>query len=130
MVTLLLGFAIQKGYIKSLNQYILDFLPEYKGLPLADQVIIADLSRMSSGLDWEENYYTPLNPTAKAYYGTNVSQLIFSRRFIDQPGKTFKYLSANTQILKILLRRATKKSMTNYVEEKLWNPLEMSQTAL
>lgn len=73
IVTLLLGFTTQDGYIKSLDQPILNFLPEYKGLVLADQVTIADLSHMSLGLDWEENYYTQLNPSTKAYYGTNVS---------------------------------------------------------
>lgn len=86
---------------------------------------------MSSGLDWKENYHPPFNnPTAKAYYGTNVEQLVFSKKFIEEPGKKFKYINANTQLLTTLLCKATKKSLVDYCSEKIWNSLKMSQSAL
>ena len=67
--TLLVGKAIEDGYIKSLDQKITDFLPEYKDDPFGSLCTVGDLSAMTSGYDWEEDYYFPLNPTAKAYYG-------------------------------------------------------------
>lgn len=131
IVSLLLGFAIQDGYIKSINQYIIDFLPEYKGTLYSNQVKIVDLLQMSSGLDWKENYNNLFNNLlAKVYYGNNIEKLIFSKKFIKKPGINFKYITANTQILTILLYRAIKKKLIIYANEKMWNPLGMNQNAL
>lgn len=130
VVTLLLGFAIQDGYIKDLDQPILDFLPEYKNIPFSDQVRVGDLSRMSSGLEWNESYRSPLNPTTKAYYGTHLEEQVLSKKFIEKPGKRFNYLSINTEILAILIRRATGKTLAKYTQEKIWEPLGMEQSAL
>lgn len=130
VVTLLLGFSIQDGYIKSMDQSILDFIPEYKNINFSDKVTVGDLSRMSSGLEWDENYYSLLNPTVKAYYGTHLEEQVLSKKFIEKPGNKFRYLSINTEILAILIRRATGKTLARYAQEKIWGPLGMEQSAL
>ncbi len=44
----------------------------------------------------------------------------------QEPGKQFEYLSGNTQLLGLALERALKeKTITSYLEEKIWKPLEM-----
>lgn len=128
--TLLIGKAIEDGYIKSLDQKITDFLPEYKNDPFGSKCTIGDLAAMTSGYDWEEEYYFPLNPTAKAYYGDDLEKQILARKFTSEPGKKFKYLSGNTQLLGIILKRALKgKSISQYTQETLWQPMGMEYDA-
>lgn len=129
IVTMLLGKAIEQGYIKSMNQPITDFLPEYKDDSLAQKCTVGDLSAMTSGYDWEEDYYFPLNPTAKAYYGRNIEKQMLKRRFSEEPGGHFKYLSGNTQLLGIILERAIGISMSQYLQEEFWQPMGMENDA-
>lgn len=129
MVTLLLGKAIEEGYISGLDQSIVDFLPEYEDDSLARLCTVGDLSAMTAGYDWSENYYLPLNPTAKAYYGRDITEQMLSRKFIHNSGEEFNYLSGVTQLLGIVITRATKKPLSFYLSEKFWKPLGMRTPA-
>lgn len=129
LVTLLAQKAIEDGYIKSWEQLITDYLPEYKDDLNTQKCTLADLSKMTSGFDWKEGYYFPLNPTSKAYYGKNMDEVILNRKFIQTPNTKWKYLSGNTQLLGYIITRATKKALSEYLSEKFWKPLGMSQDA-
>jgi len=129
IVTMLLGKAIEQGYIKSLDQPITDFLPEFNDDEFAKKCTVGDLSAMTSGYDWQEDYYWPLNPTAKAYYGSNIEKQMLKRSFIQQPGEHFNYLSGNTQILGIILQRAVGISLSQYLQEEFWQPMGMENDA-
>lgn len=129
VVTMLLGKAIEQGYIKSIDQPITDFLPEYKNDPLAQKCTVGDLSAMTSGYDWLEDYYLPLNPTAKAYYGRNIEKQMLKIGFIEEPGGHFNYLSGNTQLLAIILERAVGISVSRYLQEEFWQPMGMEDDA-
>ena len=63
----LLGKAISNGYIKSLDQPVGDFFPEFSE-GLAAQMTVGDLSSMASGTNWDEKYYSPLSITTRAYF--------------------------------------------------------------
>lgn len=125
VVTMMLGKAIEQGYIKSLDQPITDFLPEYIGDKYAEMCTVGDLSAMTSGYDWQEDYYFPLNPTAKAYYGRQLEKQILARGFNSEPGGHFKYLSGATQLLGIVLERAVGVSLAQYLQEEFWQPMGM-----
>ncbi|MFX5634506.1 serine hydrolase, partial [Acinetobacter baumannii] len=70
VVSILIGAAIKEGKIKSVEQPVGDFLPEFKEGEKAN-VKIVDLLTMSSGTDWNESYWNPLSVTAEIYYGTD-----------------------------------------------------------
>lgn len=129
VVTMLLGKAIEQGYIKSLDQPITDFLPEFKDDEFGKMCTVGDLSAMTSGYDWSEDYYLPLNPTAKAYYGDNIEKQMLKRSFIQKPGGHFNYLSGDTQLLAIVIQRATKRSISQYLQEEFWQPMGMEEDA-
>ena len=130
ITTILLGKAIEEGYISSLEQKITDFLPEFLNDSLGCLATVGDLSAMRSGFDWTEDYYSPFNMTTEAYYGDNIEKQLLKRHFIDRPGGHFKYLSANTQLLSIVLKRATKKNLAFYLSEEFWQPMGMESDAL
>jgi CubicO group peptidase (beta-lactamase class C family) len=44
------------------------------------------------------------------------------------PNMEFHYSSANTQLLALIIERITNKSVSNYLETKIWQPLGMETT--
>lgn len=122
----LLGKAIIDGYITSLDQPISDFFTSFKGA----STTVGDLSSMASGLDWEESYTSPFSVTARAYYDDNLAETILNQKVVEEPGKSFKYLSGNTQLLGMIIQKATGKPLAQYLSESFWKPMGMEQDAL
>jgi len=118
----LLGKAIQEGYIKSLNQPVSDFIPEFsKGL--AAKMTVGDLSSMASGTSWDERYYSPFSIVTRAYFDDNLEKVMLGLNITTEPGMAFKYSSGDTQILAMVIEKATGKKMYNYLTESFWKPL-------
>lgn len=126
-ISALVGIAIEEGYIKSVNDRItnyLDFLD--KNDPIGfDKVTIQDLLDMRSGIAFGENYFNPFGDIAKYYYGNNLKKYVRHLKMETEPGKKFKYISLNTQLLGLILEKATGRPLSTYLQEKLWTPLGM-----
>ncbi len=105
MVTALMGMAIQEGAIKGLQQPVSDFFPEFK-TGLAAKMTVADLASMSSGLNWDESYYSPFSVTTRAYFDDDLEGLILGLDVVDEPGQRFRYLSCNMQLLAMVVEKA------------------------
>lgn len=126
IVTSLLGKAIMDGHIKSLNQPISDFYPQYKG----KKTTVGDLSSMASGLDWVEHYTSPFSITARANYDDDLGDTILDLKITETPGQSFKYLSGSTQLLGMIIQKATGKQLAEYLSESFWQPLGFETDAL
>ncbi|MCU4177108.1 serine hydrolase domain-containing protein [Carboxylicivirga sp. N1Y90] len=129
IVALLIGAAIEDGYIQSVDQKASDFLPhleKYNGKELT----IRHLLNMSSGSSWDESYSSPLSMTTKAYYGDRLDNLVNELKIVEIPGEIFEYKSGDTQILAHILREATGQNLSHYASQKLWKPLGARQPAL
>ena len=129
ITTSLLFKAIDDGYIKSLDQPITDFYPDFKG-KFADECQVGDLASMASGLNWEEDYYNPFSMTAKAYYDDDISQVIEDCKITTKPGLSFNYLSGNTQLLAMIIENAVDMPLADYLSESFWQPMGMRNKAL
>jgi CubicO group peptidase (beta-lactamase class C family) len=126
ITTSLLGKAIMEGHIKSLNQPISDFYSEYKNT----KTTVGDLASMSSGLDWVEDYTGPFSITARANYDNDLAETILNQKIVKTPGKSFEYLSGNTQLLGMIIQKATGKKLSHYLSESFWKPLGATENAL
>lgn len=122
----MLGKAINEGYIKSLNQPLSDFYPEFSYA----KTTLGDLASMASGLDWLEHYKNPFSITAKANYSSNLEALMLDTKITGTPGKAFSYKSGDTQLLGMVIQKATGKKLAQYLSESFWQPLGMTQDAL
>jgi CubicO group peptidase (beta-lactamase class C family) len=128
-LSILVGIAIDEGKVKSVDQPVGDFLPEFKEGEKS-KITIKHLLTMSSGLNFDEDYISPFAYPAKAYYGDDLAKLTYSYKVIDEPGKKFKYLSGNSELLGFILQKATGKTISEYMSEKLWQPLGAKNSAL
>ncbi|MEZ4881990.1 MAG: serine hydrolase domain-containing protein [Flavobacteriaceae bacterium] len=122
----MLGKAIDDGFIKTLEQPVGDFYPQYVGTGLT----VGDLSSMASGLDWDESYSNPFGMTARAYYDSDLAETILKLKVVDSPGVRYKYLSGNTELLAMVIQKATKKPLADYLEESFWQPMGTENPAL
>ena len=128
-ISTLIGIAIKEEKIKSVDQKVCAFLPNFCEGRNAG-LTIKDLLTMSSGLNWKEDYYNPIGQTSEAYYGNDVSGLMNNLKVVETPGKVFKYHSSCTQLLTFILEVASEKTISDYASEKLWKPMGAKHPAL
>jgi len=129
IVSLLVGIAIDEGYIKSIDESIANYLPEFNRDP-EKKITIKNLLTMSSGLSWDEAYTSLFSITTQGYYGDKIKETAMSLRTITEPGKQFIYRSGDTQLLSFIVEKVTGKTISKYAEEKLWKPMHASKPAL
>ncbi|RUT79424.1 serine hydrolase domain-containing protein [Ancylomarina longa] len=129
IVSLLIGIAIDEGKIGSVDDRIGKYIPEFSG-DNRGKISIRNLLTMSSGLDWDEAYSSPFSITTKAYYGKKLREVATQQHLAEKPGARFHYQSGNTQLLSFIVEAATGETISKYAEEKLWKPLQATQTAL
>lgn len=128
ITTALLGKAIKDGYIESLEQPVSDFFPEFKN-PEFQDLSVGDLASMSSGLNWDEDYYNPFSVTARVYFDEDISKIVKELDIVKPPGTEFEYLSGNTILLGMVLNKATGKDLSTYLSESFWIPMGMQTDA-
>lgn len=128
-VSALLGKSIYDGYIKSLEQPVSDYLPEFSE-GLASKLTVGDLASMASGSDWDESYYSPFSITTQAYFDTNLREVMGRMKIVEEPGKRYVYQSGNTQLLAMVIEKATGKTLSDYLSQSIWKPLGSESDAL
>lgn len=125
----LLGFAIQNGFIKDVNEPASKYIPEFAN-DWRSKITLEHLVTMSSGIDFDESYANPFSYPAEGYYGSDL--LKASTRYdkmASKPGTVYKYLSGNTALLGHCISKATHKPLATYLSEKIWGPLNCEYDA-
>lgn len=128
-VSLMIGKAIEEGHIASVQDPVSKYLPEFAEGDKA-KITIEHVLTMSSGLSWSESGGNPLSDNARGYYGWDLREHIAGLEAIEEPGKEFKYLSGNTQVLGLILEKVTGKTLAEYASETLWKPLNAEHESL
>ena len=128
-ISALIGIAISEGFIKDENEPVTKYVPELKGKYTWDKVTIHHLLQMNSGVKFSESYKSPFSGAAAIYYGTNLRHQMTKLKTHREPGLGFEYKSINTQLLGLILERATRKTISENLEQKIWQPLGMEYDA-
>jgi CubicO group peptidase (beta-lactamase class C family) len=123
----LTGIAIEEGYIKSKEQLVSDFIPEFKDKD-REGMTINHLLQMTSGV--AEKDHKNFVKLLGFYYCKDQSAKCEKLKMRFEPGTAFQYSSMTTQILGICVERATGKKFAEYLQEKIWQPLGMEYDAL
>lgn len=134
VTSILVGAAIQDGYIKSLDAPVIDYIHELKGSAY-DGVTIRQLLTMTSGVKWNEDWDDPNSDAMLEWSGGFVDgvdpTVAYMRRVsrADQPGTKFVYKTAETNLAGVLVSKAVGTSLSEYLSEKLWRPYGMEKDA-
>tara|TARA_B100000925_G_scaffold68613_1_gene47268 strand:+ start:1050 stop:2198 length:1149 start_codon:yes stop_codon:yes gene_type:complete len=129
IVTSMMGKAIMEGKIKGLDQPVSDYFEEYKN-GLASELTVGDLASMSSGMRWNEKYYSVINITSESYFTDDLRSVILGQEIENKPGKGFRYSSGDTQLLAMIIEKATGTSLSDYLSQKFWDPMGAENLAL
>jgi CubicO group peptidase (beta-lactamase class C family) len=123
----LVGAAVADGAIRSIDDAISDYLTVEPGSAY-DGVSIRDVLLMSSGARWNEDYSDPSSDAkslmdATAGDGGNLEHFVAHLVKDFEPGTVCQYNSGDTQALGLLIRAATGRSISDYMQTKLIEPL-------
>ncbi|MCH3915960.1 MAG: beta-lactamase family protein [Spirochaetia bacterium] len=123
IVSALVGIAIDKGYIESVDQKVIDFFPGYKpkrGERTIQDVTIRHMLTMTAPYKYRSEPYT------KVYASTDWTKaaldLLGGKSGIT--GK-FRYSTIGTQILSGILTNATGKPVIDFATAYLFAPLDI-----
>ena len=132
VISALFGIAIDEGKIKSIEETVTDYLPEFAGTGY-DGVRIKDVLQMSSGVGFNEDYgdfNSDINVMGR-YFALGMPMADFAKRLKrERKSGTFNhYVSIDTQVLGMILTRATGETITDYMYKKLWEPIGATSEA-
>src|SRR5215467_852281 len=125
----LVGIAIDEGYIKGLDDPITNYLPELRDRAF-DAITIRNLLTMGSGIryriaemPWDEDALYFLYPKLR-------EMLLYDTEIAEPPGQSFHYTDFNVGLLAIVIERTTHRTLSDYLQEKIWKPIGMEYSAL
>jgi CubicO group peptidase (beta-lactamase class C family) len=142
LTSLALGFAIENGLINSLEQPIFDYfkdkLPKKGSDARKLKITIQDLLTMSSSLECDDWNDASRGNEEKMYLIEDWSGFILNLPIRGIPpwkktpenskyGRSFSYCTGGVQVLTELVERVTKRKMSDYLQEKLFNPLDIKK---
>ncbi|MBV8391074.1 MAG: serine hydrolase, partial [Mucilaginibacter sp.] len=120
IMSLLIGIAIDKGYISSVDEKIVKYFPQLKDDTdkRKQTVTIRQIMNQASGL-WHEDTHN----LRQYLIQQNPSDYVLQQPLVSEPGKVFYYSNAGTQLLSVILTKATGMSILEFAEKYLFNPL-------
>ena len=126
-VSTLVGIAIDKGLIDSIDDPVTKYLPELAARdPGFRQITLRHLLTMSSGIRYEEGagFPWPFGDDTYTYYGVDLRDLALTRVRIDAPpGLAWQYNNYHPLLLGLVLERTTGTSVSDFMSRRLWQPL-------
>jgi len=130
-ISFLIGAAIDGGLIKSVDESITQYVPELiKRDPRFEKITIRNLLEMRSGIKYNTdflpliNIHAPWNDEVIGYYHPNIRKILLEELEVEsEPGEAFEYNNYNTSYLGLIIERATGKTVSKYLEEKLWSKI-------
>jgi CubicO group peptidase (beta-lactamase class C family) len=120
ILAILTGIAIEKGFIKGVDQPISDFFPQIlsDSDTIKKTISIRHLLNQTSGLkDFE---YPQLD---KWLTDANPSDLIIAQPLVSKPGATYQYNTAATHLLSVIISKATQMETAKFADDNLFKPL-------
>ena len=134
MTSTLIGAAIKDGYIKSIDDPIVNYLPQLKGSAY-DSVSVKNLLQMASGVRWDETYVNPKSDRRQmlevqvTQKPGAVLELMAKLPRAAAHGTRWNYSTGETQVAGALVRAAVGKPVAQYLSERIWAKFGMESDA-
>jgi CubicO group peptidase (beta-lactamase class C family) len=134
VTSVLLGIALQRGFIASLSDPVDRYVPELAGTAYAG-VTVHQLLTMTTGVRWNEDYEDPAADVAQMYRGACVRGRAHVVTYLSglprahPPGSEWNYNTAETDLLGVVVQRATRRPLASWLSESVWQPYGMAADA-
>ena len=134
LTSTLVGVAIKDGHISSVDDLVSRYIPELRDSAY-DGVTVRQLLTMTSGAKWNEDYTDPKGDVAllhSARVDPGMDATVSYMRKLPRaatPGQKWHYSTGETNLIGVLLARATKKDLATYASEKIWARYGMERDA-
>ena len=127
--SIMLGFALQEGYVGSVRDVVEKYVPEVKG-GAYEGASLQSVLQMRSGADWDDNFFQPgpskdINEQAFMRGETRYVTPAFSARRAHDPGEVFNYDTVDAAVIGLVLERAARQPISQYMSRRLWQPAGM-----
>ncbi len=124
LTAIIVGRAIQQGYIQSLEQPVADFITEWRSDPRRSKILVRHLLDMRTGLLPQGPAKGPEDPLNRAYLHPRHDEVIINDYpLVNEPGSRYEYANANSELVAPLIERATGKRYHDYVSDALLIPI-------
>ncbi|MHA2366067.1 MAG: serine hydrolase domain-containing protein [Candidatus Hodarchaeales archaeon] len=125
----LIGIAIEKGLIDSVDQKLLDFFPD-RNITNYDSrkynITLEHLLMMRSGFEWDEWTY-PIpdsrNDVMRLISSVDSIQFLLERQLISDPGTNWLYNTGDSHLLSAIITQVSGQSALEFAQENLFDPL-------
>jgi CubicO group peptidase (beta-lactamase class C family) len=132
LTSTLVGAAIKDGFIKAVDDPVTRYIPELTGSAY-DGVTVRQVLTMTSGVKWNEDYTDSNSDVARMYAKPvpgGVDPTVAYLRTLTReaaPGTKWVYKTGETNLIGVLVTKATGKSLTDYAQAKIWRPFGMER---
>jgi len=120
----LVGIALDKGYLTSLDQKMMDFFPELADQvkdPRKKEITIRQMLQMRAGYPWEESTPELFDLLFRGFRPSTLLEVPLVR----DPGTDFEYSNLTSHLLGIIVARASKTNLLAFAQEHLFSPLKI-----
>ena len=114
-----IGVAVDAGAITSVEQRASELLTEWEGTEKAD-ITVRNMLEMRAGMPADVGIFSQEDQTAFA----------LDLGLVNEPGTRFLYSNANSQLMGLLIQRATGADAHTYVSEKIFEPIGIDPTTV
>ena len=134
VTSMLLGVALKRGDIRSLSDPLERYIPELRGSAYA-KVTVRQLLTMTSGVRWNEDYSDPKSDVSQMYrsacrgHEAHVLPYLAGLPRAYPAGRHWHYNTAETDLLGVLVQRATHRSLAALLSQSVWKPYGMAADA-
>ncbi|MEM9305156.1 MAG: serine hydrolase domain-containing protein [Pseudomonadota bacterium] len=130
VTSLLIGAAINDGFIESVDEPVSYYLPRLRGTGY-ENVSIREVLQMASGVAWNEDYGDPESDVARAGGATGLPLVSYlgTLERAHPPGAVFNYNTGETNLAGEILRAAIGNNAATYLTHKIWQPFGMESDA-
>lgn len=123
VVSLLIGKAIENGYIKSVNEPIENYIDEFKNKEIG-KTTIEDLLLMRSKIVYDEDKFLWFGDDTLTYWHSDLRKLALTHTTLtDEYNGKFHYNNYHPLLLGIILERATEMTVSAFFEREIWDKI-------
>ncbi len=130
VTSVIVGVAINMGYISDLNKKIIDYFPEYADILIdgKENITVENLLTMRCGLEFDENTFLYNDPRSDTYQMINSQdplRYVLSKPLITTPGTEFHYNTGTTNILAAIIAKETGETFFNWANANFFDAMNI-----